>query len=52
MIKSSRMIRAVYVARMGQMISSYKNYVGNPKGKRALWKLRRRREGNIKTGLE
>ena len=51
-IKSRRMRRAGYVARMGAWRGVYRVLVGKPEGKRTLGRPRRRREGNIKMDLQ
>jgi hypothetical protein len=48
MIKSRRMIWAVYVAQMGEKRNAYRIMVGEPDGKRPLERTRRRRMDNIK----
>jgi hypothetical protein len=50
-IKSRRMRWAGHVARMGKRRGVYRVLVGKPKGKRLLWRPRRRWE-DIKMGLE
>jgi hypothetical protein len=42
MIKSRRMRWAGYVARMGPKRNAYRIFVGNPEGKRPLWRPRRK----------
>ena len=51
-IKSGRMRRAGYVARMGEGRVVYRILVGKPEGKRPLWRPRSRWEGNIKMDLQ
>ena len=43
---------AGYVARMGERRGVYRVLVGKPEGKRLLGRPRRRREDNIKMGLQ
>jgi hypothetical protein len=50
-IKSRRMMRAGYVARMGEDKGVYRVFVGKPEGKRPLERPRRRWEDNIKMDL-
>jgi len=50
-MKSRRMRWAGHVARMGERRGVYRALVGNPKGKRPLWRPRRRLEDNIKLDL-
>jgi hypothetical protein len=51
MIKSTRMRWAGHVARMGGKRNAYRILVGNPEGKRALGRPRRRWVENIKMDL-
>ena len=48
LMKSRRMRRAVYVARMGERRDVYRVVVEKPEGKRPLGRPRRRWEDNIK----
>ncbi|KAJ4450625.1 hypothetical protein ANN_02053 [Periplaneta americana] len=50
-IKSRRLRRAGYVARMGDSRNAYRVLVGRPEGKRPLGRPRRRWEDNIKMDL-
>jgi len=43
---------AGHVARMGESGGVYRVLVGNPEGKRPLWRPRRRWEDNSKTDLQ
>jgi hypothetical protein len=51
-IKSGRMRRAGHVARKGQKRDAYRILVGIPEGRRPPGTPRRRREDNIKMGLQ
>jgi len=51
-IKSRRMRRAGYVARMGAWRGVYRVLVGKPEGKRPLGRPKRRWEDNIKLTLQ
>jgi hypothetical protein len=50
-IKSRRLRRAAYVARVGEKRNTYRILVGNPEGKRPLGRRRPRWEDNIKMDL-
>ena len=52
MIKSRRMKRAGYVARIGERRGVYRVLVGKPEGRRPLGRPRRRWEDNIKMDLQ
>ena len=52
MIKSRRMRRAGYVARMGERKCVYRVLVGKSEGKRPLGRPRRRWEDNIKMNFQ
>jgi hypothetical protein len=51
-VKSRRMRWAGHVARMGEGKDVHKVLVGKPEGRRALGRLRRRWDDNIKMDLE
>jgi len=51
-VKSTRMIWAGHVARMGEGRSLHRVLVGKPEGKRPLGRPRRRWEDNIKMNLQ
>jgi len=51
-LKYRRTRWAEHVARMGRRRGVYRVLVGNPKGKRPLWRPRRRWEDNIKMDLQ
>ena len=51
-IKSRRMIWAVYVARMGEEREVYRVLVGKPEGKKPLGRRRRRWVDNIRMDLQ
>jgi hypothetical protein len=51
MMKSRKMRWAGHAARMGEKKNAYRILVGNPEGKRPLWRPRRRWVGNIKMDL-
>ena len=51
MIKSRRLRWAWYVVRMDVGRSAVKIFTGKPTGKRALGRLRRRWEDNIRMGI-
>jgi hypothetical protein len=46
-----RMMGAGHVARMGEKRNAYRLLVGNPEGKRPLWKPKRRWMDDINTNL-
>jgi len=52
LIKSRRIRQAGYVARMGKKRGVYRDFVGNPEGKRPFGRPRRRWEDNIKMDLQ
>jgi len=51
-IKTRRMRRAGYVARMGERRDAYRFFVGKPEEPRLLGRPRRRREDNIKIDVQ
>ena len=50
-IKSRRLRWARHVAHMGERRGAYRIFVGKPKGRKPLGRLRRRREDNVKMEL-